>query len=103
MLGGVVYEDVQNIKKSSSVRGLNLPFSTFQAIASSSTPNGDDRTWFFHTKSQTILLTVVPKQDVRGEDWKETTLANGQTLTSSRNKESEPLLRRGQSNRSPVR
>lgn len=79
MLGGVSYDDVQNIKKSSSARGLNLPFSTFQAIMSSSTPNGDDSVWFFHTKSQTILLTVVPKQDVQGEDWKETTLANGQT------------------------
>lgn len=79
MLGGVSYDDVQNIKKSSSARGLNLPFSTFQAIASSSSPNGDDRIWFFHTKSQTILLTVVPKQDVQGEDWQETTLANGQT------------------------
>lgn len=79
MLGGVSYDDVQNIKKSSSARGLNLPFSTFQAIMSSSTPNGDDSIWFFHTKSQTILLTVVPKQDVQGEDWKETTLANGQT------------------------
>jgi hypothetical protein len=79
MLGGVLYDDVQNIKKSSSARGLNLPFSTFQAIMSSSTPNGDDSIWFFHTKSQTILLTVVPKQDVQGEDWKETTLANGQT------------------------
>jgi len=79
MLGGVSYDDVQNIKKSSSARGLNLPFSTFQAIMSSSTPNGDDSVWFFHTKSQTILLTVVPKQDVQGKDWKETTLANGQT------------------------
>lgn len=79
MLGGVLYDDVQNIKKDSSTRGLNLPFSTFQAIMSSSTPDGDDSIWFFHTKSQTILLTVVPKQDVQGEDWKETTLANGQT------------------------
>ncbi len=79
MLGGVLYDDVQNIKKSSSARGLNLPFSTFQAIMSSSTPNGDDSIWFFHTKSQTILLTVVPKQDVQGEGWKQTTLANGQT------------------------
>ncbi|MFP7278128.1 hypothetical protein SFC11_02145 [Exiguobacterium indicum] len=79
MLGGVLYDDVQNIKKSSSARGLNLPFSTFQAIASSSSPNRDDRIWFFHTKSQTILLTVVPKQDVQSKDWKETTLANGQT------------------------
>lgn len=79
MLGGVSYDDVQNIKKSSSARGLNLPFSTFQAIMSSSTPNGDDSVWFFHTKSQTILLTVVPKQDVQSKEWKETTLANGQT------------------------
>jgi hypothetical protein len=46
---------------------------------SSSTPNGDDSIWFFPTKSQTILLTVVPKQYVQGDDWKETTLANGQT------------------------
>jgi len=79
MLGGVSYDDVQNIKKSSSARGLNLPFSTFQAIMSSSTPNGDDSVWFFHTKSRTILLTVVPKQDVQGEGWKQTTLSNGQT------------------------
>ncbi len=78
MLGRVSY-DVPNIKKSSSARGLNLPFSTFQAIMSSSTPNGDDSVWFFYAKSQTILLTVVPKQDVQGEDWKQTTLANGQT------------------------
>lgn len=80
ILKGGLHDDVQNIKKDDgSTRGLNLPFSTFQAIASSSTPNGDDKIWFFHTKSQTILLTVVPKQDVQGEDWKQTTLANGQT------------------------
>ncbi|WP_410501734.1 hypothetical protein RIF24_12885 [Exiguobacterium acetylicum] len=80
MLGRVLYDDVQNIKKDDgSTRGLDLPFSTFQAIMSSSTSNGDDSVWFFHTKSQTILLTVVPKQEVQVEDWKETTLANGQT------------------------
>lgn len=82
----ILFEDIKPIKATSAANGLKLPFSTFQAIESSTISNQDSKMmWLFHTKTDAVVITVLPKQDVATSDWKTSTLADGRTAYMQEN------------------
>lgn len=87
-----LYEDIKPIKITSAANGLKLPFSTFQSIGSSSISSEDSsRMWLFHTKTDAVVITVLPKQDVPSSDWKASTLADGRTAYVQQKKQGTNL------------